>query len=497
MNTKKLVAMLLTLAMVLTCLSVTAFAETQELTVGENPVTVPAGEEDYFRTAYFTPELSGNYLIDVDWEEPALCWVDAETISDGEYDYYVLEAGVTYEVTVVNMDEVEAEYIVYIEYIEDLEILEPVAMEITKLPDNTTYLFNDGYEVVLDGLEMEVTWSDGSVTAWSFNDEGAWLGSYYLDWEIVEGADDAEIVLSVPELELAPVSFEVTLLDLMPVSIELVDSTPVTYIENSCGIDMSALGLDMGWYYLALLGTDREVVITFSDGSTVNGVPGDVIYGFEICVLDSQTDAPWTKDNAYIEYSYADVSTELQVQLVESPVESVELLTPPTNNVLMLDEEFNMVDADGDFIETTKQLLEGMSLQVNYKDGSAKTFETDDIDWVDYEGMDVPFVDGYPVDILSAFLGMLDEEAVPPCDLELTLGYMGADFSYTLSIVEEFPEEPPVEEPTDEPTDEPEAPQKPDVEQIPETGDEMTVMLVMIAAMAIMGVALVTKKKMM
>lgn len=398
MKTKRLLACLLTLIMVMSCLSVAAFAETDpvELTVGENPVVVPAGEEDYFRTVYFTPELSGYYLIDVDWEEPAMCWVDAETISDGEYDYYVLEAGVTYEVTVANLDEVEAEYIVCIEYFEDLEIL-------------------------------------------------------------------------------------------LPVSIELVDSTPVTYIENSCGVDMSALGLDIGWYYLPLMGLDREVVITFSDGSTATGVPGDEINGFEIEVADSQTEAPWSEGDAYIEYSYMDLSVQLQVEFAESPVENVELRTAPTNSTLMMDEEFNMVNADGEIIETIGQLLEGMSLKVNYKDGSSKTVAADDIDWVNYEGLDVPFVDGYPVDILSAFLGMLEEDAEPPCDIELTLGYMGADFSYTLSIVEEFPEEPPVED----------EPEKPDVEQIPETGDAMTAMVVLVAALAVMGVALIGKKKMM
>ena len=125
-----------------------------------------------------------------------------------------------------------------------------------------------------------------------------------------------------------------------------------------------------------------------------------------------------------------------------------------------------------------------------------------------YEGVDIPFVDGYPVDIWDAFLGILDEEGEPPCDIEMTLGYMGAEFSYTLSLVEEFAEEPPVDDPVnppvddpveppeDEPKDEPEDTQKPDVEQIPDTGDEMVTMLVLVCSLVTLGAVLMTKKKM-
>lgn len=490
--TKKLVAMLLTLAMALTCLSLTAFAETEPLalTVGENYVTVPAGEEDYYRIVTFTPELTGYYLINVDWEALAVCWADADMIYDGTYEYFIMEAGVTYEVSVVNLDEVEAEYTVYVEYFEDLEILVPVAMEITKLPDNTTYLKNDGYDgydIVLDGLEMNVTWDDGSITAWSYDEDGYEVGTYSLSYSLPDVTDDpAMVTLSLDGLNVEA-SFEVTLLDIEPVSIELVDATPVTIIENSCGFALSVMDLDEVWYYMPIVGLDREVIITFSDGSTVNAVPGDVIYGFEVYAQDNQWETFWTGDNGCILYSYCNQETELQVLIVDSPVESVELLTPPTNNTLMQDEDYNLVNAEGEVVESVRQLLEGMSLKVNYKDGTSKTFEPDDIEWMDYEDVEIPLVDGYPVDIWDAFLGMLYGEEEPPCEIEMPLGYMGAEFSYTLSIVESFEEdsqEPPVDEEKD-----------PDVEQIPDTGDDMLVMLVLVSTM-MLGAVLVSKKKM-
>lgn len=491
----RMMAMLLSLIMVLTCLSVTAFAET-ELTVGENPVLVPAGEEDYFRTVYFTPELSGYYLIDVDWEEPALCWAEAETMSDGEYDYYIMDAGVTYEVTVVNMDEVEAEYIVYIEYFQEVQILTPVSLEITKLPNNTTYLESSLENVweseLFEGMEMEVTWEDETVTTWTYETDDTWIGAYYLEWMIDVSEEKAMVILSVPELELEPVSFELTLLDFVAESIELVDSSALEIVEKSCGMDLKKLGVDIeGWYYLPIAAYTREIMITFSDGSTVTALPGDIVYGVEVTVADNQGGAVvmqaeqpegfWAKDTEnLIVYCYGELETVLTVEIIDSPVENIEIVTPPTNDTLMMDEDMNLFNADGEAVETIRQLFEGISLKVAYKDGSTKAFTAGEIEWIVYEGEEYPFVDGYPIGILNGMLGLLEEEMVPPCEIEIAVEYMGAQDTYTLSIVEEFEEEP-----EDDP-----------IEEIPETGDESVAFpAVVVIAMMSVAVMVVAKKK--
>ena len=392
----------------------------------------------------------------------------------------------TYEGELYNWTEDDIECTVTIEYAKDVVILDPVAIELVKAPDNTTYLREnldylwDG--TLLAGLELEVTWSDGSVTTWSYDEKGGMIGNTFLSWELAEtdSPDTIELLLSLDEVEMEPVICELTVLDVTAVSIELVDSTPLQIVENSCGIDLEILG---GWYYLPFGAYFREVVITFSDGSAVTALPGDVVYGMEVTCYDDQStiimseegqgNGPWYKGaENLVAYGYGELYTLLEVEIIDSPVESIEVIEMP-QDTFMIDEELGLIAPDGKPVETIRQLYDGMSLKVNYKDGTSKTFAAKDIQWRNVMGIEYPFVDDYPVGIFGGWM-MMEDAPVAPCDIEGYVEYMGVSATYTIHIVEAFENE------------------QPGIEINPDTGD--TGLLLAVLVISVLGVAVVVLK---
>lgn len=470
-----------------------------ELTEGENPVSVPVDEVCQF---VFTPEVSGYYVVAVD-NDMVGCWLSADSVSDGTNDYYVLEAGVTYEGELYNWTEEDIDCAVLIEYAEDVVILDPVTIELVKLPDNTTYLKDTLYDVwsddKLSGMELKVTWSDGSVSDWNYDENFGFIGSGYVGGflnEKEEGGVEVEVYVSVDGVE--SVFFDLTVLDLTAESIALVDETPLEIVEYSCGLDLSTLGLGVeGWYYLPFAAYNREVVITFSDGSTVKAMPGDVVYGVEVTCQNNQgyggvvmqVEQPegfWTKDSEnLIGYIYGDLYALLTVQIIDSPVESIELVTLP-QDTFMIDEELGLIAPGGEVVTTIRQLFEGISLKVNYKDGTSKTFAEEEIEWCDVMGEEYPFVDGYPIGIFDGLL-MQDEAPEVPGEADMSLEYKGVTVTYTIHFVEEFE----TEDDTGDADDKDDS-DKPNIEINPDTGD--TGLLLAILLISVLGAAVIVLK---
>lgn len=452
--------------------------EYTELAEGENIITVsPCGV-----AISFTPERDGYYTVDVP-EGVAACWLDADTVGDEVT--YRLEAGVTYTGGVYSWMDEDVDVTVLVQYVENVTVKTPVGLELVSLPDNTTYLSSclTDLEFYIDytGLVMNVLWDDGTVTSWSAQDDN-WVGGCYIDQELAVDGNDAWVEISVADVE--PVVFRLTILDITAESIALVDETPVKLVEHSCGLDLGVLDASLeGWYYIPVQAYTREVVITFSDGSTVNAMPGECVYGILIEVADNQLESLmsedgqsgfWTKDSEnYLTFFYEDVYADLAVEIVDSPVASIELVTPPKNNVLTVNDEFDMVNKDGEIVASVRDLFEGMSLKVTLKDGSSKTFGPEEIEWVVMDGDAYPMVDGYPVGVFGGLMSLLWEEAEIPCDLAIVVEYMGAETSYTLSLVEEGPE----------------------IEPNPETGDVSLLMPVILMMTAMLTVAVLIRKK--
>ena len=472
------------------------------LTVGDNEITVPA---DGMLPFGFTPEADGYYMISADDDDISLNLYE-ESVYDGTNEYYLLEAGVTYEGSVYNWSEENIGCTITITYFEEVVILEPVSIEIVKLPSNTTYLLDTLYDVwkdeCLSGLELKVVWSDGSESVWSYDENYGFMGTGYVGGFVNEKDDGGyEVEIYVSGAEVEPVYFDLNVLDIMAQSIELVDKTPLQIVEYSCGLDMSALGLGFeGWLYMPLAAYDREVVITFSDGSTVNAKPGDVVYGVEILCQDNQggmlmqtqPEGFWSKDTEnLVGYLYGELYAVLDVEIIDSPVESIELVGT-TENTFKIDEDGNMIDRDGQIVESFEVLLEGMELQVNYKDGTSKTFAGEDIEWREIPEMETafPFVDGYPIGLMESFLDMMQnmgQEPELPYEMELTIEYMGQRDVFTLRFVEAFEDE---GNTGGDDTDEP-------IEINPGTGDNGLMLAVLVIAVMSAAVIIVKNEKLM
>ena len=469
--------------------------------VGENKLTVPAYESLSFT---FTPEVDGYYMV-AEKNAPVSVWLYAESISDGTDDYYVLEAGVTYDGEIMSMLEKDTDCTVVIEYCEEVVVPEPVAMEITKLPDNTTYLKENLQYLwngnLMEGLELKITWDNGVVTDWSYDEELGCIGNYYLSAELVatDSADRYELVMTIDELEIEPVSCVIKVMDLTVKSLELVDDTPLRIVEYSCGIDLSVLGLDVnGWYYFPFAAYTREVKITFSDGSTVISIPGSKVYGMDVFCQDNQggvvvmqkgqPEGFWSKNNEnLVTYYYGQMSVKLAVEIVDSPVESIEVVTPPENDAFVIDDEKGLTLTDGTVVDSLRDLYEGISLKVNYKDGTSKTFASEDLQWVKVKGTEYPFLDGYPVGFYGGWL-LAMEEPVPPCVVDGYVEYMGVSATYPIDIVGKSPS---VDNGGDTNGND-----KPVIEPIPGTGDTDLVMgVVMLTCLMGMAVAVTGKNK--
>ena len=192
-------------------------------------------------------------------------------------------------------------------------------------------------------------------------------------------------------------------------------------------------------------------------------------------------------------YGYQDETIEVAVELIESPVERIELNSVPRNVYALEDETvFSGNAEDGWFFEPAdiQTILEGLSMTVYYKDGTSETITDEDLVYIDVGGMGYPFYNGYPLGIFSKML-LSFEGITGPCELEGVVEYKGVSVTYPVQVVEEIPEE--------EPPQEPETPDdgKDDVviEPNPETDDTgAAILLTLLAACTLIAAAVVLEK---
>lgn len=404
----------------------------------------------------FAPEQTGYYRFTSSVPELS-AHLYADNTGDGGTVLYHLEAGTIYYGMVDNRADTTVSGELYITW-EQVRL--PVSMEVTKLPGNTTYLKDMLGQMwtyqLLAGLEMQIGWSDGTSSTWRFDEEGPYVGSEYLSWELAESGDKTELLLRCNSITA---SFPLTVLDKSVTRIELVDKSPLVVVERSCGMDMG----DGEWYYSPYLFGMREVKILFSDGSAMTARPDEQVYGVYITCEDSQSQKPWVKgEKGSVVYTYDEFSVSLEVQVVESPVVKLELVELPVDTIVIGDSRFFSGDsayyfAPGDL----RDLLEGMVLKISYQDGSTKTVTLQDLQWKIVRGVEYPCVDGYPLGLFGELM-MSNEPITSPCDREGQIEYKGQSVSYTIHLVDRLPEQPvdptdptapTVTEPVTDPTD--------------------------------------------
>lgn len=442
-------------------------------------VALPAGGSVQIA---FTPEQTGYYYLQSDqalkgWLEGA-----SSVTQDGRVLYY-LEAGVAYDGYVENTAEAVTEGSLQAVL---SELRTVTAMEITCLPDTTTYLSGDLDELwtyqVLAGLQMQITWSDGTSQSWLFDREGPYVGEEELHWELSRGEEQTELILRCGQAQaICPLR----VLDLTVTGIRLLNPSPLELVEHSCGIRLE----DGSWYYVPHQAYLREIEIIFSDGTVVTARVNEKVFGHMVLMEEFQADAPWVKGaEQYLQFSYMEHTAQLPVHIIDSPVERIELNKLPVDTFLLGDETMFSGTEGRYFFEpqSLRDILLGLEFTIFYRDGSSVVVTDQQLDWIQVEDKLWPFYNGCPLGLFSRLYA--DQYPITgPGDHEGLIEYMGQQAVYTIHFVDELPQ-PPVE---------PDPPTEPDppVEPIPPTGDVNLMPMLILLALTAGTAVLMTKKK--
>jgi len=224
--------------------------------------------------------------------------------------------------------------------------------------------------------------------------------------------------------------------NLSVVSMTLVNGDSIRIVENSCGYyDDYA----KGWIYSEHLAEMYSLLITFNDGTTVTAYAGDMVYGKRLVCQMDQFDTLWVPGGEnFVTFSYGKLSVRVPVEIVESPVERIQLLSKPRTVFTIGDRRFFMDYGDGIYYfapENLKQYLEGLSFIIYYKDGSQKVVSEENIQWRRVSGGWYPFVDAYPLGLTGELLSGYDP-ITQACEKQGGVEFMGASVSYTVYLVE-------------------------------------------------------------
>ena len=151
-----------------------------------------------------------------------------------------------------------------------------------------------------------------------------------------------------------------------------------------------------------------EFLITYSDGTTETAHVGQTVNG-ETVTVSKSLEGP-DGENTFT-FSLADFSIVYSAEFMESPVESLEIVTEPTftlgedSEVYKRGEQYRVKENYG-------TNYKGLQFKINYTDGTSKIVDFADLEWPDYELENVmyrfPKYNGYNVEVqwyLPQYLG--------------------------------------------------------------------------------------------
>lgn len=405
------------------------------LVLGDNP-SLQMLPNDYFDCA-FTPDSNGYYRVSAD-QKLAKIQLDAPTVMRNGERLYHLEAGKTYTGGIDNLGGQVMQSVITVALV---EVPAPKTIRITHMPDQTEFLpgvLDDIWVYdLLEGMEMEVTWSDGHISTWVFDRDGTEFENYEVRWELKKiNANQTDLVMKLGD---ASTSCKLSVKNLSVIRMELLDAKTLQVVENSCGyFDEYA----NSWIYSDYLLDMHLIQITFDDESTVTARAGQTVLGKRLRCEHTQYENPWVRggDN-FVTFSYDKLSIRVPVEIVDSPVSRIILLKKPKDTFTIGDKKYFVSNGDNTYYfspESLKSYLEGLSFKIFYKDGAVKEVKWEDIEWIKVSGVRYPFVDGYPLGLLGELMNSYD----PISEATTSRGmveYMGASVTYEIYLVEDNP----------------------------------------------------------
>ncbi len=396
--------------------------KTPDMKVGETRYseTHELNTSNYYK---FTPQVSDYYVF----------------YSEGEYDTYAFVYDEEWNLMVEDddsgvgdnfalntyLEEGKTYYFEYTSYskwiytyskisIEPTEVVTDI--EITKYPKELTYYedFVYGY-VDYSGLELKLTYTDGTVVDWAFDDEEEIVGTtVYLDcYEDDNG--DYYVYVSTGFAD------NYYYLEVVPNPVESISVVSGSEIECFVG-GLGYYDNEMGQYiYMYSIPNDFMINVKYTDGTseTVNYYDG--INGKAFFCYDGQYYGDvWGVGNntAYIEY-YGVYDT-VDVVLKDSPVESLTLITAPERVYVMGDENYGY-SYDGVYYLLPYD-IKGLSFEAKFKDGTTKVYTNEDYDFDEWT------IDGYD-------FGMNPIEVKKPGYYQNTINFLGAELNYDVTVI--------------------------------------------------------------
>ena len=204
--------------------------------------------------------------------------------------------------------------------------------------------------------------------------------------------------------------------------IEVPDGAALTLYENIDGYTFTYYNEDgdeveaFSYYVNGI--ENIPVTVHFKDGSVKRSYVGGMLNNEYVQYSEDQYKNPWKKGgNNFITVTYLGKSTTVPVNIVDSPVVSIEVISNPTREYILGDHYFG---GEYGFIPSD---LTGFAFKVNYSDGTSKSFTSDD------------FEEGYRVDGHFFEIVTVNEKQTVgdnPCKIT----YMGKSADFSVKVVE-------------------------------------------------------------
>lgn len=216
-------------------------------------------------------------------------------------------------------------------------------------------------------------------------------------------------------------------------SLEVLDGFRLSLIENVDGEMLNCYNPETGDYdkeYFSYYTSGIEnarILITYKDGSTKIVHPHDALdYSQDVIVYHNQEENPWEKGKEnFLTVSYLDVETQVPVDIIDSPVKSLE--------VVKYDEIKLIENLDGywerpwaehyfeDFFNYYIPDIKGVVVKINYNDGTSKTAEVGS------------FVDGREITWSD---NQFEKHFVLGSDNYITIEYAGVTTELPVTVIE-------------------------------------------------------------
>ena len=331
----------------------------------------------------FTPETTGWYKFCMEGMADYVLSVSKGEEYIGDYWFTAwdspvvhLNADETYTVIAAQTAMVNEVITLWIEeavVVSELEIITP--------PERDTFVYGNVYgfaEYNLEGLVMKLTWSDGTVTEHSVDDDGHYINNEPIGFEVEEHENGTgTVTLSVGD---GSDTYTISLVENPVVKVEIDDSEVKPWVEGAGLLDYDG---HISYSKHPLL-KDLKFKVTFNDGRTETFRHEDEIFcGYTMLCHDDWRIEGLGGTNE-ITFHFLGVDAERYIfEFVKSPVAKLEIVSQPKVLTVGKDDRIFVEDGKIHFRHDWDAGFDGMVIRITYTDGSVEEVTYDQMTYPD------------------------------------------------------------------------------------------------------------------